>query len=67
MEVSSLSEEVKLVLPAAGMLEHGLTRLFSSSCKENGPQTPSCLELDHYQVRLILLPSSLYQCLVLLI
>ncbi|KAL1834842.1 hypothetical protein ACET3Z_004493 [Daucus carota] len=49
-QVSSLSDEVKLVLPAVGSLEHGLTLLFSSTCKANESRSFSSLELDRYQV-----------------
>ncbi|RVW16444.1 hypothetical protein CK203_067831 [Vitis vinifera] len=34
--VTSLSEDVKLVLPAADMLDHDLTQLYSSACKDHG-------------------------------
>ncbi|KAL8106727.1 hypothetical protein AgCh_023473 [Apium graveolens] len=49
-QVSSLSDEVKLVLPAVGRLERGLSLLFSSTCKEKESQSFSILELDRYQL-----------------
>ena len=46
----SLSEDVKLVLPAADMLDHDLTQLYSSACKDHGSFHPFDQDFDHYEV-----------------
>ncbi|KAJ0049443.1 hypothetical protein Pint_16079 [Pistacia integerrima] len=48
--VSSLSEDVKLVLPAADVLDHYLTQLYTSAFEENRSHHPIRKELDHYQI-----------------
>ncbi|CAL5360013.1 hypothetical protein CsSME_00050374 [Camellia sinensis var. sinensis] len=49
--VSCLTEEVRLVLPAADMLDHDLTRLYSSACEEIALHSPCSLQFHHYQIR----------------
>ncbi|XP_034709140.1 protein unc-13 homolog isoform X2 [Vitis riparia] len=48
--VMNLSEDVKLVLPAADMLDHDLTQLYSSACKDHGSFHPFDQDFDHYEV-----------------
>ncbi|XP_059645069.1 protein unc-13 homolog isoform X2 [Cornus florida] len=48
--VSCLSEDVRLVLPAANMLEHDLTKLYSSACEGNGLHSPCSQPFDLYQI-----------------
>ncbi|XP_031251761.1 protein unc-13 homolog [Pistacia vera] len=48
--VSSLSEDVKLVLPAADVLDHYLTQLYTFAFEENRSHHPIRKELDHYQI-----------------
>ncbi|XP_044485853.1 protein unc-13 homolog isoform X2 [Mangifera indica] len=48
--VSSLSEDAKLVLPAADVLDHYLNQLYTSGLKENKSHHPIRKELDHYQI-----------------
>ncbi|XP_057510564.1 protein unc-13 homolog isoform X2 [Actinidia eriantha] len=55
-EVSSLTEDVKLVLSAADMLDHDLTRLYSSAFEENGLHSPCSLQFDHYQIEEVCRP-----------
>lgn len=50
--MSSLSEDAKLVLPAADVLDHYLNQLYTSGLKENKSHHPIRKELDHYQVRI---------------
>ncbi|KAL5748684.1 hypothetical protein ACOSP7_025728 [Xanthoceras sorbifolium] len=49
-EVSCLSEDVRFVLPAADMLDHYLTQLYTSAFQENGSHHPFNQTLDHYQI-----------------
>ncbi|KAM7494210.1 hypothetical protein LguiB_028819 [Lonicera macranthoides] len=48
--VLGLSEDVRLVLPAADMLEHKLAELYCSACKENGLHSSFNQEFDSYQI-----------------
>uniref|UniRef100_A0A5B7C3J2 MHD1 domain-containing protein n=1 Tax=Davidia involucrata TaxID=16924 RepID=A0A5B7C3J2_DAVIN len=48
--VSCLSEDVRLVLSAADMLDHDLAQLYSSACEENGFHSPCSQQFDHYQI-----------------
>ncbi|KAK9277789.1 hypothetical protein L1049_007336 [Liquidambar formosana] len=48
--VSSLSEDVRSVLPAADMLDYDLTRLYTSACEESRLHYPLDQDLDHYQI-----------------
>ncbi|XAR70329.1 hypothetical protein NMG60_11027149 [Bertholletia excelsa] len=48
--ISSLTEDVKLVLPAANMLDNDLFRLYSSGCGENSCHTSCNLKFHQYQV-----------------
>lgn len=48
--VTSLSEDVKLVLPAADMLDHDLTQLYSSACKDHGSFHSFDQDFDHYEI-----------------
>ncbi|KAL6986195.1 hypothetical protein U1Q18_019563 [Sarracenia purpurea var. burkii] len=52
--VSCLTEDVKLVLPSADMLDHDLTQLYSSAFEENALHSRYSLPFDHYQVRIFL-------------
>lgn len=48
--VSSLSEDVRSVLPAAHMLDHDLTQLYISACEENRQHHDLNQDLDHYPI-----------------
>ncbi|KAA8522362.1 hypothetical protein F0562_013277 [Nyssa sinensis] len=48
--VSCLSEDVRLVLSAADMLDHDLTQLYYSACDENGLHSLCSQKFDHYQI-----------------
>uniref|UniRef100_A0A2P2M0R4 Uncharacterized protein MANES_01G065400 n=1 Tax=Rhizophora mucronata TaxID=61149 RepID=A0A2P2M0R4_RHIMU len=48
--VSSLSEDVKLVLPAADMLDHYLTQLYTSVMEANNMVHSFSQDLDHYEI-----------------
>ncbi|KAG2681254.1 hypothetical protein I3760_11G135700 [Carya illinoinensis] len=48
--VSSLSEEVRSVLPAACLLDHDLTQLYISACQVNRRHDHLNHELDHYPI-----------------
>lgn len=49
-DASSLSEDVRVVLPEASMLEDYLTELYYSACHENGLNLLSGEEFVPYQV-----------------
>lgn len=49
-QLSSLSEDVRSVLPSAEMLDHYLTQLHSTALEANRLLLSSCQVLDHYQV-----------------
>ena len=49
-EVTCLSEDVKSVLPAADMLDHELTHLYSSVCKDHGSVHRFDQAFEHYEV-----------------
>ncbi|KAK4558134.1 hypothetical protein RGQ29_007763 [Quercus rubra] len=48
--VSSLSEDVRSVLPAAHMLDDDLTQLYISACEENRQHRHLNQDLDHYPI-----------------
>lgn len=48
--VSSLSEDVRLVLPAAHLLDDDLTQLYISACEENRQHHHLNQDLNHYPI-----------------
>ncbi|XP_048501094.1 protein unc-13 homolog isoform X2 [Beta vulgaris subsp. vulgaris] len=48
--ISCFSQDVKVVLAAARMLDRELTQLYSFSCKGNSFHQPLKADLDHYQI-----------------
>ncbi|CAK9173062.1 unnamed protein product [Ilex paraguariensis] len=54
--VTSLSEDVRLVLHGADALERSLIELYSSTCEENGLDYSFTQEFDHYQISIIARP-----------
>ncbi|GMH09418.1 hypothetical protein Nepgr_011259 [Nepenthes gracilis] len=49
-DICSLSQDVRLVLAAAHMLDLELTQLNSLACEGNGLSLPLNCDLDHYQI-----------------
>ncbi|XP_043811757.1 protein unc-13 homolog isoform X2 [Manihot esculenta] len=49
-QLSSLSEDVRSVLPSAEMLDHYLTELHGTALEANRLLLSSCQVLDHYQI-----------------
>ncbi|XP_074317749.1 protein unc-13 homolog [Silene latifolia] len=48
--LSSLSQDARVVLASAHVLDRQLTRLYSFACEGNGLQLPLDSDLDHYQI-----------------